>query len=259
VVRAALFVVAAALVTACRTVAPVAPLSADDPLPAALLAGWQAESDARRSLRGRAHLAVDAAAGRLRGRHIVVLERPARLRVEVLGLMSQTAAVIATDGVRYEVFRVGDRSYESGEVRADLLRREAGLALAPEEAVAVLLGAPAPGVGLAPANARRTSADRVEFDLVDASGRPRQRVAFDAEERLRSFAALGDDGAARWRVSFDGYAAVGESQLPHAIVLDVAEGATHAEIELRDLELNPTLSADIFRLRALGAGEGEGG
>jgi hypothetical protein len=259
VVRAALFVVVVAFALACRTVAPVAPLPADDPRPAAMLARWQLESESRRALRGRAHLAVDAEAVQLRGRQIVVVERPARLRVEVLGLMNQTAAVIATDGDRYEVFRVGDRSYESGAVREDLLWREAGLALAPEQAVAVLLGAPRPGAGLAPANARLTSAGRVEFDLVDASGRPRQRAAFDALERLRSFAVLDDDGSERWRAEFDDYAAVGASQLPHGIVLDVTEGSTHAEIELRDLELNPSLSVDIFRLRASAAGEGEGG
>ncbi|MBW2288142.1 MAG: hypothetical protein JRG90_10015, partial [Deltaproteobacteria bacterium] len=49
---------------------------------------------------------------------------------------------------------------------------------------------------------------------------------------------------------------------PHAIVLDVVEGDTHAEIELKDLELNPVLPAELFQLRAPaepGAIEGEGG
>jgi hypothetical protein len=147
-------------------------------------------------------------------------------------------------------------------VRPDLLWREARLALMPAEAVAVLLGVPAPGAGLALANAVRTHEDWIEVDLVDREGRRRQRASFDASERLRSFAVLGDDGSTRWRAAFDGYAPVGASQLPHAIVLDVSEGGTHAEIELSDLELNPALPADIFRLRApaeAGAVAGEGG
>jgi hypothetical protein len=262
VFRAALFVVALASVFACRTVAPVVPLPADDPRPSALLERWQAEAASRRSLRGRAHLSVDADAGRLRGKQIVVVARPARLRVEVLGLMNQTAAVIATDGERFEVFRVGDRSYESGVVYDDLLWREAGLALAPAEAVALLLGIPEPGDGLVPANAVQKDGDWIELDLVGRDGHARQRAAFDAAWRLRSFAVLGEDGLVRWRADFDDYAAVGAAQLPHAIVLDVTEGGTHAEIELRDLELNPSLSADIFRLRAPARGaatEGEGG
>lgn len=260
-VRAALFVVALVSALACRTIPPAVPLSADDPLPAALLERWEAEAASRRALRGRVHLAVDSEAGGLAGRQIVVLERPAKLRVEVLGLLSQTTAVITTDGDRFEVFRVGDRSYETGRVHADLLWREARLALAPADAIAVLLGAPVPGADLVPANAVRTHEDWIEVDLVDDAGRRRQRASFDRGERLRSFAVFGDDGSTRWRVVFDDYAPVGASQLPHAIVLDVSRGATHAEIALKDLELNPTLSGELFQLRApakVGAATGVG-
>ena len=90
----------------------------------------------RHALRGRARLAVDGGDGavRLRGKQIVVLERPARLRVEVLGFLNQTVAVLTTDGERFELFRSGDRSYETGAVHPDLLWQEAHLALTPEEA-----------------------------------------------------------------------------------------------------------------------------
>jgi len=262
VVRAALFVVALVSAFACRTVPPIVELPADDPRPAALLARWQGEVASRSALRGRARLAVDSEAGRFRGRQIVVvLERPAKLRVEVLGLLNQTAAVIATDGDRFEIFRVGDRSYEAGSVRPDLLWREVRLALAPAEAVAVLLGAPAPGAGLTAANAVRTHEDWIEIDLLDRDGRRRQQASFDANDRLRGFAVFAADGSSRWRAAFDAYAQVGASQLPHSIVLDVAEGGAHAEIDLWDLELNPALPADIFRIRAptqAGAIDGEG-
>ncbi|MBW2401154.1 MAG: hypothetical protein JRG80_18145 [Deltaproteobacteria bacterium] len=126
----------------------------------------------------------------------------------------------------------------------------------------MLLGVPAPGAGLTLANAVRTHDDWIEVDLVDPEGRRRQRASFDASERLRSFAVLGEDGSTRWRASFGDYSLVGASQLPHAIVLDVGEGDTHAEIELKDLELNPVLPAELFQLRApaeAGAIEGEGG
>jgi hypothetical protein len=263
VVRAALFVVALVSAFACRTVPSVVQLPADDPRPAALLAHWESEAASRSALRGRARLAVDSEAGRRPTlRQIVVLARPAKLRVEVLGLMNQTAAVITTDGARFEIFRVGDRSYDSGGVDPDLLWREARLALAPAEAVAVLLGVPAPGAGLTAASAVRTHEDWIEVDLVDGDGRRRQRASFDDAGRLRSFAVFADDDSIRWRAAFDAYAPVGGSQLPHAIVLDVTEGETHAEIELSDLELNPALPADIFQIRAprqAGAVEGDGG
>ena len=54
---------------------------------------------------------------------------------------------------------------------------------------------------------------------------------------------------------------MGDTLFAHAISLDVAAGRTHAEISLRDVELNPELSPDIFRLRLppLGGSEAGGG
>jgi outer membrane lipoprotein-sorting protein len=264
VVRAALLVVVLAVASACQTVLPAVPLAPDDPRPAALLARWAADLEARRGLRGRARLAVASESGdvRLRARQILVLERPARLRVEVLGLMNQTAAVIATDGNRYQIFRATDRSFEAGIVDPDLLWREARIGLRPEEAIAVLLGVPTPAPGLSPANAVMRDGERIGIDLVDAGGVTRQRAEFDAAERLRAFEELTADGSVRWRVRFDDYRKVGEATLPHGIALDVTAGGIHADIELRDIELNPDLPVELFRLRAPAgeaAGAGEAG
>ena len=262
--RAALLVALLLVAPACRTVIPAIPLAPDDPRPAAFLAQWNEAVQERRSLRGRARLAVDGDDGdiRIRSDEIVVLERPARLRVEVLGFLNQTAAVIATDGERFEIFRSGDRSYETGTVHPALLWQEAHLALTPEEAVEVLLGAPVPGAGLVPAGAIDVGEGLIRMDLVDAGSRVRQRAAFDTAARLREFEVVGDDGAVLWRARFDDYAAVDGIPFAHTIVLDVTAGTSHVEISLRDVELNPELPPGIFRLRApagTGGLEGEGG
>jgi hypothetical protein len=54
---------------------------------------------------------------------------------------------------------------------------------------------------------------------------------------------------------------VGGEPLAHSVALVVRSGQTKALLSLSDLELNPELSPDIFRLRGLGgAGPGaEGG
>jgi len=221
----------------------------DDPRPAALLEKWDARVRERQTFRGRAHLAVDGDV-RFRGNQIVVLARPARLRIEVLGFLSQTAAVIATDGERFEVFRSGDRSYETGAVSPELLWREAHLALTPAEAVAVLLGAPEPGRGLVLARAFEEGGELIRIDLADASGRVLRRAAFDSAARLREFELIDEDGAVRWRAEFADFAAVDGVSFAHRIVLDVAQGGTHVEISLRDVELNPELAPEIFRIRS---------
>lgn len=245
-VRAAALVVLLVLLASCRTVVPAVPLPPGDPRPAALMAHWDAFARSRTGLRGRARLAVDGDV-RIRGKQILVLERPASMRIEVLGFLDQTAAVIATDGERFEIFRSADHSYESGDVRPDLLWREAHLALTPEEAVDVLLGGPAPGADLLPARAAQADADWIRMDLVGAGGRVRQRVAFDSAARLRELSTLDADGGVRWRARFDDYAEVDGEPFAHQIVVD--EGVAHVEISLRDVELNPALDPGIFRLR----------
>jgi hypothetical protein len=252
VVRAAPLVVALLLLSACQTVLPAIPLAPEDPRPASRLAQWKRVARDRNSLRGRAHLAVDGddAGVRIRSNEIVVIERPARMRVEVQGFLNQTAAVITTDGERFEIFRSADRSYETGTVHPGLLWQEAHLALTPEEAVGVLLGAPALAAGLVPAAAVDAGEGLIRMDLVDAEHLVRRRVAFDAASRLREYEVVGDGGALLWRAQFGDYAPVDGVPFAHAIVLDVAAGITHVEISLRDVELNPDLPPDIFRLRA---------
>jgi hypothetical protein len=257
--RLALVAAAGLAVGACRTPLPrLEPLPSGDPRPAALLAAWTQGAEARRGLRGRARMAVDSEDGNvhLRARQILVLERPARLRVEVLGLLGQTRAVLVTDGDRFELFDTQDRSYRTGEVTPALLWEQVHLALSPAEAVDLLLGAPAPAGDLHPVAAFSDGEGGVRVDLADAAGAVRRRAGFDARGRLEWVEALDHRERRLWRAEFRDYAPVEGVDFAHAVALEVAAGDTRAEISLSDVELNPELPPDIFRLRApaLGAG-----
>ncbi|MGI9591291.1 MAG: hypothetical protein ACR2P8_07975, partial [Myxococcota bacterium] len=189
-------------------------------------------------------------------------EKPGRLRVEIQGLLSQTVAVLVTDGSRYELFQAGDRSYHSGPVHPGLLWEQAHLDLTPEEAIDLLLGMPTPDPTLMPAGAATDAEASVRLDLADASGRVRRRARFDAAGLLRRVEVYDAQGERLWAAEFDEYAPVDGMDFAHAVTLDVVSGGTRAEITLRDVQLNPTLSPDIFRLRAPqppAAGAGTGG
>ena len=97
------------------------------------------------------------------------------------------------------------------------------------------------------------------MDLVDSEQRVRRRVAFDSTDRLREFEVLDDDGVVLWRARFDDYSPVDGVPFAHEIVLDVTAGVVHVKISLRDVELNPELPPDIFRLRAPPGAESRGG
>ena len=187
---------------------PLQTLSPGDPRPRQLLDDWVERASQRQRLRGLVRLAVDRNDGsvRLPGKHLVVLERPSRLRVEILGFLNQSLAVIVTDGVGFEVYRAEDQSYEAGEVDERLLWNEAGIDLSPEEAVAVLLGVPISEPIPAPANAVRDGDGRVRVDLADAQGTVVQRATFDPDwtsSRVRGSRRFGCRPLDRaiWRVS----------------------------------------------------------
>ena len=252
--RAAALLASVLLVTACRTPVPLLPLPPDDPRPKALLEKWAETARQRRALRGLARLAVDGGEGEvgIRSRQVLVAERPARLRVEVLDFLQRTLAVLVTDGERFELFRADDRSLETGEVHPDLMWEVAHLALPPEQLVGLLLGAPPPDPGLAVVRARHSGAGEIQIDLADAAGHVRQRVAFDAEARLRWLELREEGGGVVWRAGFDDYAAVGASPFAHTVSLDFFAEGTHAEISLSGVELNPLLPSEIFQLRIPG-------
>ena len=243
-----------ALAFACATAREPAPtpLPASDPRPAALFASVTRDAATRRALRGVARLAIDGPAGAGRATQILVLERPARLRVEVLGLFDQTLAVLVTDGARYRLVRSQDRSIEEGVVYDALLRDVAGLALTPEQAVGVLLGAPLsagarleraallPGAGVR-IEVRRNGALELEQLDCDAAGNVQRWALLGAGGDLLVEARYGD------RRTLGGVAFANEVELR-----DLRTDAS-VRIAWSRVELDPVLPPELFDVPAAAA------
>jgi hypothetical protein len=236
--------------TACVSPAAFRPLPPDDPAAQQQLDAWLARGRERHALRGVARLAVDQPGATIpqRSKQLLVLARPASLRVEVLGFLNQPLAVIATDGERFEVYRAEDRRFESGAVDEQLLWDQAGIDLRPADAVAVLLGVPLEEPPPAPARALRDRNGRIRIELDAVDGEGAQRATFDAAGRLDALERLDAAGAARWVARFGDYRDVGGTPFAHSIALDVRAGPTRAEISFREVEINPELSPELFRL-----------
>jgi len=262
-VRAGIALLAlAALCGGCRSVVPEVALPAGDPRPDALVAAWEAHTASRDALRATARLAVDApGAGQggddlaLRSKQRMWLSRPANLRVEVLGFLDTAIAVLVIDGERYALLESTSRRFDEGPVYDGLLWDAARMDLSPEEAVEVILGA----LVLDPAWTRSGAwavEDRVRVAFVDAANQPRRILEFGADGALQSSTQLGADGETVWEAEYDDYVALGgpDSMAPEAALfarsIAVSSETGRAEITLRNVELNPTLPADLFRLGA---------
>ncbi len=261
--RAAAALVLVLLAASCRAPTPLRRLPAGDLRPQALLEEWSLRAGGRRALRATARLAVDAEQSgrsdvRLRSKQLLVLERPALLRVEVLGFLDTTVAVLATDGMRYELFEAGERRFETGPVHEDLLWQVARLDLTPAEAVDLILGVPLPGDALTATAAFDAGDGRIRIQLSDEASAVRRLVDFDEERQLRWLQVRSQDGEVAWEARFDDYAEVGGAPVAHEISVVLRDGRSRARISLRDVELNPTLSPDIFRLPGLAPDDASG-
>ena len=253
-------VAVASLLALAACAGPVAvPLPRDDPRPAALLAAFAEQVSRRDGLRGDARLAVDADSPQplhLRSHQSLVIERPASLRIEVQGMLGATLAVLAIDGSQYAFFDTGSRRFEQGPVTEAVLWRIARLSLQPDEVVAVVLGGPSLGPDLSVRAAYAMAEGGVRIELEGDAGAHRA-LEFDAAGKLREWVARDPDRGA-WTARFDDYADVAGQSLAHRVSIDT--GDTQAVLQLRNVELNPSLPADIFRLDGLAARSGaEGG
>jgi hypothetical protein len=244
----------AALSAGCVSTLPASRLPEDDPRPAALLGTWRAYSAERSALQALARLAVDAPGAGADGGDLAFrtkqrlwLSRPAQLRVEVLGFLDTTVAVLTTDGERYALFRTEDHHHEEGPVYPGLLWDVARLDLTPDEAVEAILGALAADAEITPGPAYLVG-ERVRIEFSDRDSGARE-VEFGAGGELRRLAQLDAEGELIWEALYYDFTSLEGRPLAHKVILRSAAGRARAELVLRNVELNPDIPPDIFRLR----------
>lgn len=248
--------IVSALLLGCAASRPPrpAPLLAGDVRPLALLESLARAGEARHSLRGVARLGIEGPAGEGRAKQLLLVERPAQLRVEILGLLDQRIAVLTTDGAEYRLFRAEDRSLTGGPVHAALLWEVAGLAVTPEQAVRLLLGAPA-----LPADARLVAGSqladgRVELTLRGPEAAESVRVAFDPAGRLVAWTLFGVGDEPLQEARWSDHRSVGDDEFPYRIELEEHTTGARAQVRFLTVELNPVLSPELFELRLGGGG-----
>ena len=110
-------------------------------------------ADSRTAMRGRARVAIEGPDFKLNRPQRVLVERPARLRFEIIGLFDQIAAMLAVNGDRFGFYDAAAGRVTRGRVTPSLLWDLAKIDLEVPELVELLLGAPRPAPGLARASA----------------------------------------------------------------------------------------------------------
>ncbi|MCG8587866.1 MAG: hypothetical protein MJE66_01100 [Proteobacteria bacterium] len=234
----------------CSTLGPpaAAPVPASDPRVSAYVSALHEAAERRQAVRGVVRLALDDGDQRARSVQRIAAARPARLRVEVLGLLDQILAVLATDGETFQLHQTSPRRFEAGPVSRGLLRRVARIDLAPEAAAPLLLGAPAPAERLRMASAMEWSDGRLAIPFVDTHGGLRERYEFDEDGRLQALHRFREGDRLHWVARFGDYRDLAGESFAHQIALEFPDTKAVAVLTFRRAELNPALPEGIFHL-----------
>lgn len=265
------------------------PLAIGDARVVSVLAAHARRTEARQGLTGAARVALSGPDFKLNRPQRIALERPARLRFEILGLFDQLLAILVTDRVRYGFFDASTGEVERGRVSPALLLRLTKIDLSPEELVGLLLAAPRPESGTLRAGAWLEPTGRLAVAFAWPVGRwgagcetqdplldlgaadcdlPDRALAeaggqiffFDAAGELAEVRAFDPGAVVRYRVRFEAYAPLDpadEAVFPQRVTLESPGNASEARFDWKRVRFASELADTLFRLpepRRAGAG-----
>ena len=242
---------------ACRTPLTQDPLGAADPRPGRMVAALAERSGPPAALRARARVAIEAPDLRLRRPQRLALARPGRLRVEVLGLFGQVAAILVVRDSQYQLYEAGRSQISEGILSPALLWQVARVDLEAEDAVNLLLGTPRPLPGLVVTGAWSRGDGSLGFTRVDERGQARERYVFDGQGRLEELERSDAGGRRIWRARFSDYRPVSSPEsLPDEfafqVQLDFPRVDGRAKLDFQQVDLAADLPDELFILQAPG-------
>jgi hypothetical protein len=248
----ALFV-SALLASACQTpvVAP-RPLPDLDSRPTQFLEAIEVAAKSRSGLRAAAKLSLEAPDLKLRRPQRLAVERPAKLRIEILGLFNQVAAVLVTDGSHYQFLDVSQTQMQQGTMTPALLWQYARVDLQPERAVDLLLGAPRPIEGLTPHAVEALAEQGVAVVLRGNPAAAWQRYEFDAVGRLGRVVTFDPVGDIVWEARYEDYRELEGVAFPFGVLLSFPRLRAETRVTYKNVQLNPDLPEGTFVLNVPG-------
>lgn len=215
------------------------------PVPAEVLLERLAESaTAFASLEGLARVEVDHEERSRSATHVLIAEKPNRLRLETLSPFGQPLLVLATDGQKIDVLVPGQSRLYSDEVSFERLQRLTRLPLQLTDLVHLLLYQP-PLIGHERRSVTATT-DGVTLLTLHATEARRQELRFD--RLLRLVAAdyyQGDD--LLLRVGYDRFS--GDTRpFPMTASLAMPAAKTAATVTFSEVRTNVAIPPERFRI-----------
>lgn len=222
----------------CSLTAPVAKPLVSEPLL------WQAldrQQQAFSSLRGVAKIRIENFTGPRSSTQVVLAAKPDRFRAEVLSMFGQPLLSVASDGQQLAVSIPSRRQFFQGAPNAENLQRFTRLPLAMTDLVHLLLHQ----VPLI--DTRLSYAEPGPSLVLEGADGLRQRLDFDTALTLVGATYFDRETKPWMTVSYADFTADAR-KFPQRVEIDLPQAEVAAQLTLSELEINPNLPADKFRL-----------
>lgn len=193
------------------------------------------------SVRGEARVRAKGE-GRMAVPAFVAAEKPDRLHVEALDFFGNPVAVLVAAGGRLGIYDSRDRTFYRGAATPQNVGRLVPLALAPEELVAILCGAP-----LLAGEAVRAEPGRGHVTL-EIRDRTRTTTVRVVEGAAVARAWIRYAGAGGYDVANGEWRDLGGTSLPENVTLSSERPGVRVEFAWTEVEVNAQLDAALFRI-----------
>jgi outer membrane lipoprotein-sorting protein len=227
--------------------------------PAQALAAQRATSAPIRSLRADAKIDQRSKEGRIKGRILMFVERPDRVRFDAMTQFGP-ALILTSDGQQFAMSDFKDNRYMTGPACAKNLARVVGVALSSAEVASVLLGdAPLLNEGAAGNQQGLTCSSEGQYVLGrKAADGAREELAFrvaeadvkkpPSEQRLYLAAVTlwNPQGQRLYRVRYEDYREVARSALPHTVRIEDFVNDSDAILRLSDVAVDVKVPEGAF-------------
>jgi len=181
----------------------------------------------------------------------ILVQRPNRLRLEVLNLLGQPMQILACDGQRLVWYDIPQHQALVGEATGLNIYRLVGIQLETAALVGILLGGSAPPTRYATA-VLRYSAQESEY-LLEVCQEEDEECGYrlwlePGSLRPLRLEAAGRSGRSSWQAAWSGYVLAAGYLVPRVVELWRMDGRSRLRASYERLEVNPKLRPENFRV-----------
>lgn len=172
----------------------------------------------------------------------IVVERPAKLRIDVMDTLADVWAKIGSDGKSMWLYVPGKGKLYKGRASSRNMRRLASFETKPADLISFLAGSPPISGG---AELLQVGGGR-DRHLVDGSSGLSIWVEKGRHRRVSRCVQYGSEDKIDYEIRFSGYRKVGGVDYPHLIEASFPASGARLRLEYKEVSFGGDVSEDIF-------------